>query len=148
MASVTARAALTSQERARLGRRAQLLAGATVAYNLIEAVIAISAGRVAGSAAPVAFGLDSLVEVSSGLIILWQFRHQMPQSRERQALRLMAVAFFAFAAYVAVDAVLTVTGGAEPDPSTIGVALAVVSLLLMPLLSWTQRRTSRHGLRV
>jgi divalent metal cation (Fe/Co/Zn/Cd) transporter len=143
MASVTARAALTSQERARLGRRAQVLAGATVVYNLIEAVIAMSAGRVAGSAALVAFGLDSLVEVSSGLIILWQFRHQLPESRERQALRLMAAAFFALAAYVAVDAVLTLTGGAEPDPSTIGVALAVVSLLVMPLLSWAQRRTGR-----
>jgi divalent metal cation (Fe/Co/Zn/Cd) transporter len=82
MASLTARAALTSEERARLGRGAQLLAGATVVYNLIEAVIAMSAGRVAGSAALVAFGLDSLVEVSSGLIILWQFRHQIPESRE------------------------------------------------------------------
>ena len=69
--------------RRRLGRRAQLLAGTSVAYNAVEAVIAITAGVVAGSVALVGFGLDSVVEVSSGLIILWQFRHPLPQSRER-----------------------------------------------------------------
>lgn len=66
---------LTAEDRARLGRRAQQLAGASVAYNGFEAVIAITAGLVAGSVALVGFGLDSIVEVSSGLIILWQFRH-------------------------------------------------------------------------
>lgn len=136
-------AALLPAERTKLGRRAQLLAVATVVYNLIEAVIAVSAGRAAGSSALIGFGLDSLVEVSSGLIILWQFRHQLPESRERQALRLMAVAFFALAAYVTVDAVRTLSGSTEPDPSTVGVVLALVSLLVMPFLSWAQRRTGQ-----
>ena len=63
---------LPADERARLGRRAQLLAGASVAYNVVEAVIAVTAGLVAGSVALVGFGLDSVVEVSSGLIILWR----------------------------------------------------------------------------
>lgn len=129
--------------RRRLGRRAQLLAGAAVAYNLIEAVIAIGAGRAAGSSALVGFGLDSLVEVSSGLIILWQFRHRMPETRERLALRLMAFAFFGLAAYVTVDAARVLLGAAEPDASTIGVVLALVSLMVMPFLSWAQLRTGR-----
>jgi len=81
---------VSAQDRARLGRRAQLLAGVSVGYNALEALIAIMAGLVAGSVALVGFGLDSVVEVSSGLIILWQFRHRLPESRERQALRMMA----------------------------------------------------------
>jgi hypothetical protein len=88
------------ERRRLLGRRARLLAGASVSYNLVEAVVAVSAGLAAGSVALVGFGLDSLVEVSSGLVILWQFRHPMPESRERRALRLMAVSFFALAGYV------------------------------------------------
>jgi divalent metal cation (Fe/Co/Zn/Cd) transporter len=130
-------------ERVRLGRRARLLAGASVAYNSAEAVIAIAAGTVAGSAALVGFGLDSVVEVSSGLIILWQFRHHLPQSREQQALRLIALSFFALAAYVAQDSVHALVTGARPDASAVGIALASTSLLVMPFLSWAQRRTGR-----
>ena len=138
-----AHAALAPSERARLGRRAQLLAGASVAYNSAEAVIAITAGAVAGSAALVGFGLDSVVEVSSGLVILWQFRHALPQSREQLALRLIALSFFALAAYVAQDAVRALLSGDEPDPSRVGIVLAATSLVVMPFLSWAQRRTGR-----
>ena len=136
-------AALDAMQRARLGRRAQLLAGASVSYNAVEAVIAITAGMVAGSSALVGFGLDSVVEVSSGLIILWQFRHRLPQSREQQALRLIALSFFALAGYVAQDSVRALLAGADPDPSPIGIALAATSLVVMPFLSWAQRRTGR-----
>jgi len=134
---------LTKEDRDRLGRRAQLLAGASVAYNLLEAVIAVTAGLVAGSVALVGFGLDSTVEVASGLIIVWQFRHAMPETRERQALRLMALAFCALGAYVAVESVHALVGGSEPDPSPAGITLAAVSLLIMPFLLWAQRRTGR-----
>ena len=134
---------LAPAERVRLGRRAQLLAAASVAYNLVEAVVAITAGVVAGSVALVGFGLDSVVEVSSGLIILWQFRHRLPESRERQALRLMAVSFFALAAYVSFESVRALIGDHDPDPSMVGIGLAVASLLVMPFLSWAQRRTGR-----
>lgn len=129
--------------RRQLGRRAQLLAAASVSYNLIEAVIAISAGLVAGSIALVGFGLDSVVEVSSGLIILWQFRHPLPESRERRALRLMALSFFALAAYVTVESTSALVSGHEPDASPVGIALAAASLAIMPFLSWAQRRTGR-----
>jgi len=129
--------------RQQLGRRAQLLAATSVAYNLVEAVIAITAGVAAGSVALVGFGLDSVVEVSSGLIILWQFRHRLPESRERRALRWMAVSFFALAAYVSVESVRALLGGHEPDASRVGIALAAASLMVMPFLSWAQRRTGR-----
>ncbi|WP_109505610.1 cation diffusion facilitator family transporter [Nocardioides speluncae] len=133
----------TAEERARLGRQAQLLAGASVAYNVVEAVIAVTAGVIAGSVALIGFGLDSMVEVSSGLIILWQFRHKLPETRERQALRLMAISFFALAAYVSFESLRALVTGAEPDPSPVGIGLAAVSLLVMPFLSWAQRRTGK-----
>ncbi len=135
--------ALAPGERARLGRRAQLLAAASVTYNSAEAVIALAAGVVAGSAALVGFGLDSIVEVSSGLVILWQFRHALPESREQQALRLIALSFFALAAYVAQDSVRALLDGTDPEASPVGIALAATSLLVMPWLSWAQRRTGR-----
>lgn len=132
---------LTSTARTRLGRQAQLLAGASVAYNVVEAVIAIAAGVVAGSVALIGFGLDSVVEVSSGLIILWQFRHRLPESRERIALRLMAMSFFVLAAYVSFESVTALVRGDEPDTSPVGIGLAAASLVIMPFLSWGQRRT-------
>jgi divalent metal cation (Fe/Co/Zn/Cd) transporter len=134
---------LGAQERARLGRRAKLLAGTTVGYNLVEAVIAITAGLAAGSVALVGFGLDSVVEVSSGLIILWQFSHRLPESREQQALKLMAVSFFVLAAYVTFESVRALVAGHDADPSTVGIVLAAVSLAVMPFLSWAQRRTGQ-----
>lgn len=131
------------ERRRQLGRRAQLLAGTSVAYNLLEAVVAVTAGLVAGSIALVGFGLDSVVEVLSGLVILWQFRHALPESRERQALRLIGVSLFALAAYVTFESVRSLLGDAEPDPSTVGIALASASVVIMPFLSWAQRRTGR-----
>ena len=133
----------TPAERGRLGRRAQLLAGASVAYNVVEAVIAVAAGIVAGSVALIGFGLDSVVEVSSGLILLWQFRHRVPESRERQALRLMALSFFALAGYVTVESARALVLGSEPEASPVGIGLAAASLVVMPFLSWAQRRTGR-----
>ena len=134
----------TNERRATLMRRAQLLAGASVAYNTIEAVIAITAGNIAGSSALVGFGLDSLVEVSSGLVILWQFRHPMPESRERTSQRLIAVSLFTLAAYLAVEAGHALISGAQPESSPVGIGLALASLAVMPFLSLWQRRTGRE----
>ena len=137
----THRPTLTAERRTQLGQRAQLLAAASVAYNVVEAVIAITAGVVAGSVALVGFGLDSIVEVSSGLIILWQFRHRVPEELERQALRLMALAFFGLAGYVTFESLRALASGHQPQHSTVGIVLAAVSLAVMPFLSWAQRRT-------
>ncbi|AQP46079.1 cation diffusion facilitator family transporter [Tessaracoccus flavus] len=135
---------LPAERRQALGRRAQLLAGASVAYNAGEAVVAVVAGAAASSMALVGFGLDSTVEVASGLIILWQFRHRMPESREAQALRLIAVSFFALAGYVVFEAVGALVAHEPPDGSTVGVVIAALSLVIMPFLSWAQRRTGRE----
>ena len=135
---------LDQTRRQQLGRRAQMLAGASVAYNVIEAIIAISAGLAAGSVALIGFGLDSIVEVSSGLIILWQFRHKVPETRERQALRLMALSFFALAAYVSIESVRALVAGEQPQSSPVGIGLAIASLMIMPFLSWAQRQTGKR----
>lgn len=135
---------LTARERSRLGRRAQLLAGASVSYNAIEAIVAIAAGSAASSIALVGFGLDSLVEMSSGLIILWQFRHTMPQTRERTALRAIAISFYALAAYVTVESVRSLLTGEGGQTSRVGIIIAALSLIIMPTLSWAQRRTGRQ----
>ena len=103
--------ALAQERRTALGRRAQFLAAASVVYNTGEAVVAIGAGVAASSVALVGFGLDSIVEMSSGLVILWQFRHPMPETRERQALRLIAVSFFALAGYVTFESLRSLAGG-------------------------------------
>ncbi|WP_445259280.1 cation diffusion facilitator family transporter [Nocardioides aurantiacus] len=142
--SVVAQASPTPERRRQLGRRAQVLAGASVTYNVLEAVVAIGAGVVASSVALVGYGLDSTVEVASGLVILWQFRHPLPETRERQALRLIAVSFFALAAWVGFEAVRTLFGDREPETSSVGIAIAIASLLVMPFLSWAQRRTGRE----
>ena len=131
------------EERRRLSRRAQLLAATSVTYNAVEAVIAILAGLAAGSVALIGFGLDSVVEVSSGLIILWQFRHRLPESREQQALRMLALSFFALAAYVGIESVRALVSGSNPDASPVGIGLAIASLIIMPFISWAQRRTGR-----
>jgi divalent metal cation (Fe/Co/Zn/Cd) transporter len=135
---------LPPSRRAALVRRAQLLAGASVAYNIAEAVVAIWAGRAADSTALVGFGLDSTVEVMSGLVILWQFRHPFPEDREHQARRLIAVSFFALAAYVTVESMRALVLREQPDTSLVGIALAALSLMVMPLLSRWQRRTGRE----
>lgn len=132
------------QRRVTLMRRAQLLAAASVAYNLAEGAIAITAGTIADSSALVGFGLDSFIEVFSGLVILWQFRHALPESRERAAQRLIAVSFFALAGYLTVEAGHALLTGAQPEDSPVGIALALASLAVMPLLSRWQRRTGRE----
>lgn len=134
---------LQAVDRDRLIGRARLLAGVAVAYNLVEAVIAIWAGIAAGSVALIGFGLDSVVEVSSGLIILWQFSRPITAERERLALRMMAVSFLALALYVGVESTRALLTGADPDASRVGIALAAVSLVVMPVISTMQRRTGR-----
>jgi len=140
---VTSVADLDRTARIRLGRRAKVLAGLSVTYNVVEAIVAISAGLAASSIALIGFGLDSVVEVSSGLIILWQFSHKLPESREHQALRMLAFSFFALAVYVGFESARALVFGNAPDPSTVGIGLAAASLVVMPFISLAQRRTGR-----
>ncbi|SDX60055.1 Cation efflux family protein [Modestobacter sp. DSM 44400] len=130
--------------RATLIRRIRLLVAATISYNVIEAVVAITAGNRASSSALLGFGLDSVIEVSSALAVAWQFAGRDAAARERVALKVIAVSFFALAAFVTLDAVRSLLGGAEADRSTVGIVLAAVSLAVMPGLSYTQRRAGRE----
>ncbi|MGI9002799.1 MAG: cation diffusion facilitator family transporter [Pseudonocardia sp.] len=130
--------------RALLTRRVRLLVAATITYNIIEAVVAISAGTVASSAALVGFGLDSVIEVASAAAVAWQFSGRDPESRERTALRIIALSFFVLAAYVTVEAVRALLGVTQAAPSTVGIVLAALSLLVMPFLSHAQRRAGRE----
>ena len=127
-----------------LTRRVRWLVSATIAYNLVEAAVAVAAGAVASSAALIGFGLDSLIEVASASAVAWQFAARDPQRRERITLRIIAWSFFALAAYVTVQSVLALAGRAEARPSTAGLVLAAVSLVVMPVLSYAQRRAGRE----
>jgi divalent metal cation (Fe/Co/Zn/Cd) transporter len=129
--------------RAVLTRRIRLLVAATITYNVVEAVVAITAGTMASSSALVGFGLDSTVEVASATAVAWQFSAADPQARERRTLRIIAISFFALAGYVTVESVRTLLGADEAQHSTVGIALAAVSLVVMPWLSWAQRRAGR-----
>jgi divalent metal cation (Fe/Co/Zn/Cd) transporter len=130
--------------RAALAHRIRLLVGATIAYNVIEAVVALAEGTRVSSSALIGFGLDSIVEIASAAAIAWQFIATDPETREKAALRFIAISFFALAAYVAVDAVLSLLGLGEARPSKIGIVLAAASLVVMPVLSLAQRRAGRE----
>ncbi len=127
-----------------LSRRVRLLVAATITYNVIEAIVAISAGTVASSTALVGFGLDSVIEVASAAAVAWQFSGKDPEARERTALKVIAVSFFALALYVTVDSVRSLLGAEPAEHSTVGIVLAAVSLLVMPGLSYAQRRAGRE----
>ncbi|MEE6139556.1 cation transporter [Mycobacterium sp. 050128] len=132
------------QRRAVLSRRVRLLVSATITYNIIEAIVALSAGAVASSAALIGFGLDSVIEVSSAAAVYWQFSGHDPETRERAALRVIALSFFALAIYVTAESIRSLAGGQTAGTSTAGIVLAAVSLVVMPLLSYAQRRAGRE----
>jgi divalent metal cation (Fe/Co/Zn/Cd) transporter len=129
----------TATERARWRRTALLLAWATIAWNSLEAVIAIASGAEAGSIALVGFGLNSIVEVGSAIVVVWQFSGA-DAAREQRALKLIAGSFFVFAAYVAIQAVWDLVARSEPAESVPGIVLAALSLVVMPLLAVSKRR--------
>ena len=138
------RPVLDTDRGAVLSRRVRLLVAATITYNVIEAIIAIAAGTVASSTALIGFGLDSVIEVASATAVAWQFAGADPQARERTALKVIAVSFFALAAYVTVESVRSLVGADPAGHSTVGIVLAAVSLLVMPFLSAAQRRAGRE----
>ncbi len=126
--------------------RVRLLVAATITYNVVEAAVALRAGVAASSTALVGFGLDSLIEVSSAAAVAWQFCARTAparQARERTALRVIAVSFFALAGYVTVEAIRALTGGGQASTSRVGLVLAAVSVVVMPVLSGAQRRAGR-----
>lgn len=135
---------LTPQRRRHLHRRSLRLAYATAGYNLVEGLVAVSAGAAASSTALWGFGLDSFVEVASAAVVIWQFRAHVPETRERLALRGIAVSFFALAAWIAFEAVRSLLDAQHPQTSPIGLGIAAASVIVMPLLVAAKRRTGRE----
>ncbi|MGW3725386.1 cation transporter [Streptomyces sp. NPDC000851] len=130
-----------------LARRIRLLVAATITYNVIEAIVAITAGTLASSTALIGFGLDSVIEVSSAAAVAWQFSatdHAVREAREKVTLRIIAVSFFVLAAYVTVDAARALAGTGEAERSIPGIVLAALSVVVMPFLSAAQRRAGRE----
>jgi divalent metal cation (Fe/Co/Zn/Cd) transporter len=138
---------LNPGRRTQLARRVRWLVAATITYNVIEAVVAITAGTMASSTALIGFGLDSVIEVSSAAAVAWQFsarEHAVREAREQLTLRIIAVSFFLLAAYVTVESLRALFGAGEAEHSTVGLVLAALSLLVMPALSYAQRRAGRE----
>ncbi|BBX69384.1 hypothetical protein MPSYJ_28450 [Mycolicibacterium psychrotolerans] len=135
---------ISGDRRAVLTRRVRLLVAATITYNIVEAVVALAEGSRVSSSALIGFGLDSVIEVSSAAAVAWQFSAADPETREKSALRFIAFSFFALAAYVTVDAALSLAGIREPRPTVLGIVVAALSLAVMPVLSLAQRRAGRE----
>jgi divalent metal cation (Fe/Co/Zn/Cd) transporter len=115
----------------------------TVGWNLTEAAVALGAGLFAGSIALIGFGIDSLIETSSGAILLWRLKEgEEGDKRERIALKLVGISLLALAAYVAVDAAKGLILQEPPERSLVGIILAAVSLVVMPLLARAKRRVA------
>ncbi|PJJ65642.1 cation transporter [Compostimonas suwonensis] len=144
MSTTTATQAPSPERKAVLHGRIRWIVGITIGYNLIEAVVSIAAGTAASSGALIGFGLDSLVEVLSAAAVAWQFSRADPERYEKGTLRVIALAFFALAAYVTVNAVLSLTGVLDAQHSTVGIVITAISVVVMPLLSWIERRTGRE----
>ena len=119
----------------------------TIGYNSLAGLIAVGAGLMAGSIALVGFGSDSLIEVTSGAVLLWRLHADVDEARRERveaiSLRLVGICFMALALYVIHDSVESLLKRQTPDKSLIGIVLAAVSLIVMPLLVRAKRRVAR-----
>lgn len=125
-------------------RRARNLNRLTIAWNVIEGIVAIAAGAAAGSLSLIGFGLDSGIEVSAALVLTWRLAQEdqggCTEAADFRAQRAIALSFAALAVYVLTTAVLDFATGHRPQESLIGIGLAVLSLVVMPVLSRAKRR--------
>lgn len=116
----------------------------TIGWNVVEGVVAVTAGLAAGSVSLVGFGIDSGIEVSAGVILAWRLHQERRggcmQADDRRATRAIAISLWALAAYVGIDAARSLADGARSDPSYVGIVIAVLSLIVMPLLASAKRR--------
>lgn len=134
--------------RRRLIVQGQRLEYFTIAYNSLEGLIAIGAGAVAGSMALIGFGFDSLIEVTSGAALLWRLHAELDERKRERAeqitLRIVGVCFLMLALYVSYESITALFHRTPPERSWPGIALAIVSLIVMPLLANAKRRVARE----
>lgn len=124
-------------------RRARWLNAATIGWNTVEGVVAVSAGLVAGSVSLVGFGFDSTIEVSAALVLTWRLHQERHggcmQTSDRRATRAIAVSFVVLAVYVGVESLRDLLGATRPDASAVGIVMAALSLAVMPFLARAKR---------
>ncbi|MFE7845890.1 cation transporter [Microbacterium sp. NPDC057407] len=136
-------ATLSDDRKQVLRRRIRWIVAATIGYNVIEAVVAITAGTLASSTALIAFGLDSTIEVLSAAAVAWQFTRRDPERWEKGTLRVIAIAFFALAAYVTATSLIALFAHIEVEHSALGILITTLSVIIMPFLSLAERRAGR-----
>ena len=134
-------------KRAAAVKRGRYLEYFTIGYNSLEGLIAVVAGLIAGSIALVGFGFDSLIEVTSGAVLLWRLHTDVNEERRERveaiSLRIVGACFVCLAIYVSYDSINSLIGREAPDESLVGIVLAAVSLVVMPLLVRAKRRVAR-----
>lgn len=144
---MTTQLAIAETERAALVRRGRWLEYFTIGYNSLEGLIAVVAGLLAGSIALVGFGFDSLIEVTSGAVLLWRLHADVYEARrervEAMSLRIVGACFVLLAIYVSYDSVKALIRREVPEESLVGIVLASVSLAVMPLLVRAKRKVAR-----
>lgn len=134
-------------ERVQLIKRGRLLEYFTIGWNLLEGLVAVGSGIVAGSPSLVGFGFDSFIESTSGAALLWRLRIDDEETRERReqiALRLVGISFLVLAAYVGYDSITTLIWRESPERSFVGIVLLIVSLIMMPILARNKRWVARQ----
>jgi divalent metal cation (Fe/Co/Zn/Cd) transporter len=136
-----------SVTRVRAVRRGQWLTWSTLGYNSLEGLLSVGAGLLAGSVALIGFGVDSFIEVTASFAAIWRLRADADERRrefaERRALRIIGLCFLALAAYVAIDATRSLIGRAAPAESFLGIGIAAVSLVVMPVLARAKRQVAK-----
>ncbi len=135
-----------TSDRVQLVKRGRRLEYFTILWNSLEAVAALISGLIAGSVALVSFGLDSFIEVASGAALLWRLQQDTDLARrekaERLTVRMVGFCFLLLSAYVVYESVNALITRKSPEKSPVGIAIAVASLVVMPLLSRAKRRVS------
>jgi divalent metal cation (Fe/Co/Zn/Cd) transporter len=131
-------------EMSRLRRRGFGLEYASMAWMTVEAAVAVISGIIASSIALIGFGLDSVIEFFAATVVVWQLRGTVTVDRETRALRLIALTFFALAAYLAIGSIADLVSQHRPEQSTAGIAVTAAALVVMPLLALAKRRTGQQ----
>ena len=141
--SVQLASGLRGADRAVAVRRARWLNAATISWNTVEGIVAVTAGLAAGSVSLVGFGFDSAIEVSAALVLTWRLHQEHKggcmQTSDRRATRAIAVSFMALGAFVGIESIRDLLGSARPESSTVGIVIAVLSLMVMPFLARAKR---------
>ncbi len=136
-------------DRPALTRKGTKLAWLTIGWNTIEGLVAIASGVVAGSIALIGFGVDSYVEVFAGAVILWRLSKEahgqhVSEQAERRAVKLIAATFLFLAVGIAIESIRKLVTGEHPGASPVGIAVTIVSLIVMPLLARAKRRVGKQ----